>query len=135
MGGGDFLESVDVEASLGGLDASSEGIQGVVLSHGDFGLGEDGAVVVDFVDQMDGDACCSNTGVQDGPVDIVAVHAPSAEFWEQGGVGVDDAAAKTSEGDWAEESHVSGQDYQVNGMLGQGVSDCGVEVLGFGVSE
>ena len=59
MGGGDFLEDFDVEAALGGLDAVSEGIQGVVLSNGDLGLGEDGAVVVDFVHQMDGDACCS----------------------------------------------------------------------------
>ena len=48
--GGDFLEGFYVEAALGGLDAGAEGVEGVVGEDGDFGLGEDGTVVVDFVD-------------------------------------------------------------------------------------
>ena len=78
---------------------------------------------------MDGDAGGGDSGIEDGAVDVVAVHASSAEFREEGGVGVDDAAAETAEGDWAKEFHVSSQDYEVYFILGQGVGDGGVEVF------
>ncbi len=100
---------------------------------GDFGLGEDWTVVVDFVDEVDGDACGLASGVEDGLVDVVAVHASSAEIREQGGVGVDDAVTETLQGDWAEEFHVAGQNDKVDVVAGEGVGDGGVEGLGFGV--
>ena len=126
--GGDFLEGFHVEAALGSLDAVSEGRKGVVGEDGDFGLGEDGAVVVEFVDEMHGDACGFALGAEDGAVDVVAVHAASAEFGKEGGMGVDDAVAESAEGDWAEELHVACQDYQVDVVAGEGAGNGRVEV-------
>ncbi len=48
--GGDFLEGFYVEFALGGLDAVAERFKGVVGVDGDLGLGENGAVVVHFID-------------------------------------------------------------------------------------
>ena len=96
MVGGDFLEGFDVEAAFGGLDAVSESVEGVVGEDGDFGLGEDGAVVVDFVDEVDGDAGGLASGAEDGAVDVVAEHAASTKIGEECGVGVDDAVAKSA---------------------------------------
>ena len=52
---------------------------------------EDGvAFVVVFVDVVDGDACFGVFVLVDGAVDVVAVHAFAAVFWEEGWVDVDD---------------------------------------------
>ena len=127
MVGGDFLEGFYVEAALGGLDAFSEGFEGVVGEDGNSCLGEDGAVVVDFVDEMDGDAGGFSLGVEDGLMDVVAEHAAAAKFGKEGGVGVDDAVAEMGEGVGAEEFHVTGEDDKVDFMAGQGFGDCRVE--------
>ncbi len=128
--GGDFLEGFYVEAALGGLDAISEGFEGIVGADGDLSLGENGAVVVDFVDEVHGDAGGAEPGFQDGAVDVVAVHAPAAEFREQSGVGVDDAVVKSAEGFGAQELHVSREDYEVDLVVQKSMLNGGVE--GFG---
>ncbi len=130
MVGGDFVEGFYVEAALGGLDAVTEGFEGVVGEDWDLGLGEDWAVVVDFVDEMNGDAGGAESGFQHGAVDVVAVHSPATEFREQGGVGVDDAIVKATEGLGAQELHVSRKDDEVDLVVQEGLLDGGVE--GFG---
>ena len=92
--GGEQLQHVRVGFLFGFEDALGERVGGVVVEDGDRLLPDDRAVVVFVVDEVDGAAGDLDAGVEDGLVDVMAVHAGAAEGGDQRGVDVDDAAGE-----------------------------------------
>ncbi len=136
-GGGVILrdpaQGFDQEGVLALEDAGGEGFDGVAGLDGHAALGDNFAVVVLFVDEVDGDAGFFLPGVEDRFVDAVTVHALPAVFGQQGGVDVEDAPAVGGEDARAELFHVPGQDDPVGVVIGEGLEHGEVEGGGVGV--
>ena len=81
---------MDQEFGLGGDDAFSEAFRSVVAEDADLGLGDDFALVVMFVDEVDGRAGDFFTRFEHSAMDSHAEHILAAIFWQQRGMGVDD---------------------------------------------
>ena len=92
------MEGLGVEVVFLGEDSGGQGLGGVVGVDGDFGLGEDWALVVFGGYEVDGGAGFGFSGGQDGGVDFVAVHSGASEFGEEGWVDVEDAVLVFAEG-------------------------------------
>lgn len=73
-----------------GLHLFCEGVGRIVGRDGAFFLEDGGAVIVFFVDEVDGDTAFGVSCGDNGFVDEVAVHAFAAVFGQEGGVDVDD---------------------------------------------
>ena len=96
-------------------------------------LCDDFSLVVLRCDPMDGHACFCFAGCFDGFVDVVSIHAFSAELGQQCGMEVDDAAwvGVDEEGGYHEEE--AGQDDEVDLVVAeQGQEFVGVVEIGFG---
>lgn len=122
--GGDGL---GVGVAFEGEDAVGEGVGGVLGEDGAGFLEEGWAGVVGVVGEVDGAAGGGFVGVDDGLVDVVAVHALAAELGEQGGVDVEDAVGVVV-GD-NEQGEEASEDEQV----GLGVAAGGENGVGEGV--
>lgn len=75
-------------------DSFLERLRGIVGEDGANALEEDGSVVVLVIDDMDGAAGDLDTVIDGGLMDAEAVEAGSTEGRDEGGVDIDDAAAK-----------------------------------------
>ena len=126
MGGGEeLLDDEGVVGVLEGVDAGGEGVGGVAGEDGAGGLEDDVAGVVLFVDVVDGDAGGGVAGVEDGLVDVVAVHAFAAVAGEEGGVDVDDAAGVGLEEGGGEAPEEAGEDDEVDAEVAELVEEAG----------
>lgn len=131
--GGYFGDGGGVKLVLLGEDAELEGLGCIACEDGDAGLGEDGAFVVDFVDEMHGGPGFGFAGGDDGFVHVHAEHAFAAEFWEERGVDIEDAVAVADEKFGTDLFHVAGEDDEVDVGGLQGFEYGGVEVSWVGV--
>lgn len=104
-----------------GEDAGGEGVGGVVVEDGAAVLDEDGAGVVGVVGEVDGAAGDLAAVVEDGLVDVVAVHALAAEAGEEGGVDVEDFALVVGWDD--QEAEEAGEADEVGVGVAGGVED------------
>ncbi len=86
------LQHLDEEGRLCRRDPLLQRVGGVARQDRHLALGDDGAVVVFAVDQMDRDAADGLPGGQNGFVHAAAIHAAAAEFRQQGRVDVQDPA-------------------------------------------
>lgn len=116
-------------------DAGGEGFRGVVGHDGDIGLGDHGALVVLFVNDVDADAGDAFACGDNGGVDSLAVHSLPAEFWQEGGMYIQDAVSVTAQCHGAEFSHVSGEGDKLDSVCGQGICDGGVQMHQTGVGD
>ena len=100
-----------------GVDALGKAVGSIIRQYGAGGLEEVGAGVVDGVNQMDCDAGNRFPSLQDCLVHVLSVHSFAAEFWEQGGVNVYDAARIGGYKSFGNFKEVTGQNDVVYGVL------------------
>ena len=99
---------------LEGVDASGEGVGGVVGQDGTGELRQDASAVYLLVNQMNGDA---TLGVAIGKhlfMHVVTIHSRSTVAWQQRGVDIDNAVLECGEHGLANHREKSRQHHQVD---------------------
>lgn len=114
-------DGLGVGVAFEGEDAVGEGVGGVVGADGAGFLEEGWAGVVGVVGEVDGAAGGGFVGVEDGLVDVVAVHALAAELGEEGWVDVEDAVLEVVGDD--QEGEEAGEDEEVGVCVAAGLED------------
>ena len=133
LSGGDAVDRAGVENVLLFEHAGGEGVGGVAGKHGHPGLGDDGAVVVLLVHEVDGDARNAVAGCQNRLMHALAVHASASELGQQRRMHVEYAVAVCVERARAEHLHVSGKGDQLDAVGLEGFGDRLVETGRIGV--
>jgi hypothetical protein len=103
-------------------DAGGEGVGRVGGQDGAFHLQDDWACVVVGIGEVDGAASFFFACGEDSLVDVMAVHAFAAEFWEKGGVDVDDFVFVA--GRDADHFEVAGEDDEVEVVFVERRAEC-----------